>query len=237
MIENVSLRLAARLPFYQRTHPKTAPCSKDAVRKAFGEACAQYFYASNIKHLRALTLPGPWWVFEHRFGVQRRRRGNCQFIACEKEPLIFRTAASRMPGLGNGKYRSKFCAELDNADVATSQHCCLINCDVLDYVKVTDKRFELIWLDFGSPLTGRIISGIEDSLKRLSDGPVIFAMSYLCGRESLETQRIMYPTRTRTQFIKSLVEPEGFTMCGYWAWNDGSSMAQMMFKRNTGIEK
>jgi hypothetical protein len=183
-----------------------------------------------------LSLPGPWWNFERSLRTQTRRK--LSFVCCENDPTIFRLASANIPHKrtgASGKVRSKFQSELGNADVVTNGHStCLINCDVCDQIRVTDKKFNIVYLDFCSPLTPKILECI-DNVPRVLAADAVFAIAFMAARESLAMLKSMHPHKSRMAFINDWVETAGFEKRSMWAWNDGSPMVQILFSF-TGAE-
>ncbi len=189
------------------------------------------------KTIRLLTLPGAWWHFERQVGVipKHSRFSHFSLTCCERDRIVFNNAALRLPR-GKRGIKIGWMKELNNAKVVTNRNdIVLINCNIADFMAITERKYDVVWLDFCGPIHDNVMDSIATT-KRVVRTPGLLAITFMKGRETpFYTDLIHQNPNGRagmiTNQIKEMVNPE-IEQVYISEYKDTTEMIHMIFKIN-----
>lgn len=185
------------------------------------------------KRIKFLTLPGAWWISEKQASKKFWKFNphmNTHFTGCEKDLKIFNLAAAQMKSSRHyGLRANRYNKELDCQVITNGDDRIIINTDIFKYMEITDKKFDVIWIDGNS-----IITSIDRKLKAVANvakDDCVFVLTMLKGRENgkLPIQR--------NEYVSAIMYQYGFNLEKTWEYFDSSPMVQYIFTRRKTIEK
>ena len=182
------------------------------------------------RNLNCLTLPGAWFHFEK---LLLRIKGNrLKFKCFERNKDLFKLCCFRIPKT-NKPLKVKHNKEMDCQVVTNGKNMVIFNCDVLEYLKVTDQIFNFVWLDLCSPISLKILDSLKYVVDRMDHDKAIFAINLLAAREQFDILHAMKKMKmNREEFIienmKSILEPK-LKFSYYSKYQDQSPMIQVVF--------
>lgn len=192
----------ARTRFFRHSN------GKSEARSELARICRTFL--AGRKGVRVLSLPGCWWHFEKALLGENGRKWTPTFIGCEFDRRVFPLATLRMPHKPNGArpIRCKKMAELGDCDViSNSRDAILVNADIHQFIKVTNKKFRLIWFDLMSMTTRKLLKSMKESL-RVLEPECVLALNVLIGRESIDLIADMRKFPDRAAFLADFVQRE-----------------------------
>lgn len=163
--------------------------------------------------VKMLTLPSAWWRFEKSLRRRIRRLRlpwRISFTSFERNPQIFKLASS-MILTSNKPIKLKHSEECNTHVVSNGRDATLIGGDVHNYLSSDNNRghsYRAMWLDLNSPYSERIRESISDLYNKwfVVGQPGIFALTVLCGRESLQISKKINEFGDRIGWIASDVK-------------------------------
>lgn len=159
----------------------------------------------------ALTLPGVWWHFEknlmRRFGSAGDagqeggyQRQKLHFTGVESNKQAFQQATLSMPITDRG-----YKVVGNGVAVTNKAGFLLVNTKIGDYIKVTNKPFRLVWLDYFCPITKAMLEDLLIlSTKVAQSGPLLLAFNVMVGRETKDVTALMNG-KMRHEFLAEYV--------------------------------
>lgn len=191
--------------------------------------------------IKILTLPGAWWRFEKslRHEIRARKRSwRASFLSFEKNIRLFQMASS-MILVANKPLKVKYSEECNAYAVGNGRDAFLVNGDVHDYLSKEnhrDQRFRAIWLDLSSPYSEKIQKSISNIYEKwyVPNQSGVFAITVLCGRESLKIGGKMRDYGDRIQWlvkdIQQLIGVKSLLLYALRHQTIKTTMLHMVFK-------
>ncbi len=217
--------------FIERAKNRETSLNKSQVRDLLISYIHNFFITHEVGKVRFLTLPTAWWTFEKairkRFFSFRTFRIRAMFTGCERDYNIFKLAGLRMPK-SNKKMRYSIMEELNRTILTNGRDCVLVYSDIFDFMSVTDKKFNCLWIDTGTPID-RIAERLKLVSRVIMDGPSLVVITVLKGREAGPLPDGM----DRIQFADSIMNKRGFERAQVWEYQDTSPMLQLTYQKLT----
>lgn len=220
--------------FFKRS--KNGDCvKKDIARTELITFTHSYFNKHGYKKVRGLTLPGIWFMFEKEllrasWNGSRETRITYTFHCCEIDYKLFKIAAAKMPSSNKGIRANRHNNELNRSVITNGNNVCLFYADIFEFVKVTDKKFDFIWLDITS--TTASTAPKLHLFERVLNDRCVFAITLLKARDHVKLPQ------ERVTYLCSMMEKMNFGLDMKAEYQDtvGSPMLQLVFSRKCPIE-
>lgn len=199
--------------------------NKDEVRGDTIIFLDNWIRKHKLRPVRFLTLPGPWWTFEKDIEINRHeaKRFNPLFVGCENDYKVFKVAALNMPNRDFGLKAHKYNELVDAVIIRNRFQSQLICCDIFDYVKVSQMRFDCVWLDVTSTLikVGANLTNFNRVLKQKA----VFIITAIKAREPV-------PIPNRVKYMDKLMGELGFKLEQVYEYQDSQTpMIHLIFSR------
>ena len=120
------------------------------------------------------------------------------FTGLEKNYRIFRLASIKMPRVDRrALHLNRYARELDCQVVTNSKDFVLLNSDVGAFMKLTDKKFDVIWLDLCAGISEEVLGLVHIASRIFNPGLSVFAINVQAAREACDIGQ------DRQQFLRA----------------------------------
>lgn len=161
---------------------------KQAQRQRLVDYCYRHFRDVD-GYIKVLTLPGPWLHFEHMLIKPKPRTWKPKFTCCENNRTLFAAMAVKVPVRGNNGLKVTHAAELQCDVVTNRKDFICLHCDVQDFLQTRPGVYRVVWLDFCSQITTKMLQALSNLPQLIADGPCLFALTVLLAREEFSVLR------------------------------------------------
>ena len=198
--------------------------NKDILREELVDLCIESFKHRKGQKIDLLTLPSAWWNFEKILVKKLRESKESLFFyttACEKNPKVFKLAASNMPRTDRSlkyDFSEKYQAQRLASNVST-----LYYTDIFDYIRETNMTFDFVWLDLMTSLNH--FDTKLHYLERCTKKDSLVSITFIKGRDGQK-----YVGKRKIIVVKMMASI-GFDLILEADYYDTSPMIQLTFKR------